>query len=91
MSSMSFIYDVFAAPTASFGKFDCAIGNMSSDQYRWKDPKLCSYRYLFLQTRIHSITMNQHNSVSHTFSVPNWSEICGLVDVLTVLLLSPTR
>ena len=25
------------------------------------------------------------------FSVPNWSEICGVVDVLTVLLLSPTR
>ena len=34
---------------------------------------------------------NQHNSVLHSFSVPNWSEICGVVDVLTVLLLSPTR
>ena len=29
---MRSIYDVFAAPTASFGKFDCAIGNMSSDE-----------------------------------------------------------
>ena len=26
-------------------------------------------------------------TVSGTFSVPNWSEMCGLVDVLTVLLL----
>ena len=33
MSSMRSIYDVFAAPTANFGKFDCAIGNMSSDKY----------------------------------------------------------
>ena len=82
---------VFAAPTASFGKFDCVIGNMSSDEYRWKDPKWRSYRYIFLQARTHSITINQHNSVSRTFSVANWSEMCGLVDVLTVLLSSPTR
>ena len=33
MSSMRSIYDVFAAPTASFGKFDCTIGNMSSEEY----------------------------------------------------------
>ena len=32
-----------------------------------------------------------HNSVKHAFSVPNWTEMCGLVDVLTVLPLSPTR
>ena len=55
--------------TASFGKFDCAIGNMGSDENRWKDSKWRSYRYIFYQTRTHSITMNQHNSVSHTFSV----------------------
>ena len=44
-----------------------------------------------LQTRIRIMTINQHNSVLHAFSVPNWSEICGVVDVLTVLLLPPTR
>ena len=33
---------------------------------------------------------NQHNSVLPTFPVPNWSEMCGTVDILTVLLLSPT-
>ena len=27
------------------------------------------------------MTINQHNSVKHVFSVPNWSEMCGLVDV----------
>ena len=27
------------------------------------------------------MTINQHNSVKHTFSVPNWSEMCRLVDV----------
>ena len=47
--------------------------------------------YILLQTRIRIMTINQHNSVLHAFSVPNWSEICGVVDVLTVLLLSPTR
>ena len=41
-----------------------------------------------LVTRIMTIT--QHNSVLHAFSVPNWSEICGVVDVLTVPQLSPT-
>ena len=35
--------------------------------------------------------MNKHNSVEHAFSLANWSEICGLVDVLTIVLLSPTR
>ena len=44
-----------------------------------------------LQTRIRIMTINQHNSVLHAFSVPNWSQICGVVEVLTVLLLSPTR
>ena len=34
---------------------------------------------------------NQHNSVLRAFSVPNWSEMCGVVDVLTVVLLSPTQ
>ena len=37
------------------------------------------------------MTINQHNSVKPAFSVPNWSEMCELVDVLTVLPLSPTR
>ena len=37
------------------------------------------------------MTINQHNSVLHAFSVPNWSEMCWVVDVWTVLLLSPTR
>ena len=41
-------------------------------------------------TRAHITTINQHNSVSHSFSVHNWSEMCGVVDVLTVLLFSPT-
>ena len=27
------------------------------------------------------MTTNQHNSVKHVFSVPNWSEMCGLIDV----------
>ena len=44
-----------------------------------------------LANQIHIMTINQHNSVKHAFSVPNWSEMCGLVDVLTVLPLSPTR
>ena len=56
-----------------------------------KDQKRCWYRYILLQTRIRIMMINQHNSVLHAFSVPNWSEICGVVDVLTVLLLSPTR
>ena len=30
---------------------------------------------------------SQHNSVLHAFSVPDWSEMCGVVGVLTVLLL----
>ena len=47
--------------------------------------------HILLQTRIRIMMINQHNSVLHAFSVPNWSEICGVVDVLTVLLLSPTR
>ena len=29
-------------------------------------------------------------TISRALSVPNWSEMCGLVGVLTVLLLSPT-
>ena len=90
MSSLRSIYDVLTSPTASFGKYDCAIGNMSSDEYWWKDPSWHSYLFIFLQTRTCSITINQRNSVSHTFSVPIWSEMCGIVDVLTILLLSPT-
>ena len=35
--------------------------------------------------------INQHNSILHDYFVPNWPEMCGVVDVLTVLLLSPTR
>ena len=34
---------------------------------------------------------SQHNSVLHVFSVPDWSEMCGVVGVLTVLLLLPTQ
>ena len=30
-----------------------------------------SHRYIFLQTRTHIMTINQHNSVRHAFSVPN--------------------
>ena len=37
------------------------------------------------------MTINQHNSAKHAFSVPNWPEMCELVDVLTASLLSPTR
>ena len=37
------------------------------------------------------MTINQHISVKPVFSVPNWSEMCELVDVLIVLPLSPTR
>ena len=37
-----------------------------------------------LQTRAHIMTINQHDSVSYTFSVPNWLEMCGVVNVLTV-------
>ena len=33
----------------------------------WKDPKRRSYRYIFLQTRTHSTTMNQHICFSHVF------------------------
>ena len=34
---------------------------------------------------------SQHNSVLHAFSVPDRSEMCGVVGVLTVLLLLPTQ
>ena len=34
---------------------------------------------------------SQHSSVLHAFSVPDWSEMCGVVSVLTVLLLLPTQ
>ena len=34
---------------------------------------------------------SQHNSVLHAFSVPDWSDMCGVVGVLTVLLLLPTQ
>ena len=37
------------------------------------------------------MTINQQNSVKYTFSVPNWSEMCRLVDVLTAPLLLPNR
>ena len=40
------------------------------------------------------MTIDQHNSVYHVYSVlnsVNWSEMCGFADVLTVLQLSPTR
>ena len=32
------------------------------------------YRCILLQTRTHIMMINQHNSVLHVFSVPNWSE-----------------
>ena len=44
-----------------------------------------------IQNDVHIMTINQHYSVSYAFSAPNWSEMCGVADVLTVLLLSPTR
>ena len=71
----------------------CTIGNMSSGRKIQKDVQIDTLLYIdtLLQTRTHSIMISQQTSVSHTFSVPNYSEMCGLVDVLTVLLLSPTR
>ena len=39
-----------------------------------------SIRIIANQTMTHIITINQHNSVLHAFSVPNWSELCGVVD-----------
>ena len=44
-----------------------------------------------LQTRSHIMMKSQHNSVLHAFSVPDWSEMCRVVGVLTVLLLLPTQ
>ena len=44
-----------------------------------------------LQTRSHIMMKSQHNSVLHAFSVPDWSEMCGAVGVLTALLLLPTQ
>ena len=32
-----------------------------------------------------------NNSVLHAFSVPDWSEMCGVVGVLTILPLLPTQ
>ena len=61
------LWCIWAAQTASFGKFDCAIGNMSSGEYRWNDPKWRSYQYIFLQTRTRGTTINQHNCFSHVF------------------------
>ena len=43
-------------------------------------------RYILLQTRSHIVTISQHNSVLHTFSVRDWSEMFGVINVLTVLL-----
>ena len=50
-----------------------------------------SYPYILLQTRTHIMTIKEHDSVLYALSVPDWSEMCGVVNVLTVLLLSPTR
>ena len=50
--------------------------------FKWKQ---------ILQTRSHIMLKSQHNSVLHVFSVPDWSEMCGVVGVLTVLLLLPTQ
>ena len=44
-----------------------------------------------LQTRSHITMKSQHNSVLHVFSLPDWSEMCGVVGFLTVLLLLPTQ
>ena len=44
-----------------------------------------------LQTRSHIMMKSQHNSVLHAFSVPDWSEMCRVIGVLTVLLLLPTQ
>ena len=44
-----------------------------------------------LQTRSHIMMKSQHNSVLHMFSVPDWSEMCRVIGVLTVLLLLPTQ
>ena len=47
---------------------------------RKKDPKWRPYWYILSQTRAHIMTINQHYSVSNAFSVPTWSEMCGVVD-----------
>ena len=39
-------------------------------------------RCILLQTRIHIMTISQHNSVLHTFSVTDWSEMCGEITPL---------
>ena len=45
----------------------------------------------FIAIHINANQNSYHDDKSSALSVPNYSEICGLVDVLTILLLSPTR
>ena len=37
-------------------------------------------RYILLQTRTPIMTISQYNSVLHAFSIPDYSEMCGVVD-----------
>ena len=54
-----------------------AIKTVSKMVGLWqKDQKWRPYRYILSQTWAYIMTINQHNSVSHAFSVPNWSEMC---------------
>ena len=41
--------------------------------------------------KLYIMMKSQHNSVLQVFSVPDWSEMCGVVGILTVLLLLPTQ
>ena len=59
--------------------------------YSAKKIQWCSYRYILLQTRTQIMIISQQDSVLSAFSVSDWSEMCRVVNALTVLLLSPTR
>ena len=56
------------------------IHNNSSLTFKWEQ---------ILEARSHIMMTSQHNSVLHAFSVPDWSEMCGVVDVLTVFYYRP--
>ena len=63
-------------------KMYCECSNTQFISFKWEQ---------ILQTWSHIMMKRQHNSVLHAFSVPDWSEMCRVVGVLTVLLLLPTQ
>ena len=69
---------------------DIVIFLSISNKCKFKITSQNDYWYILLQTKTRIMTITQHNSVLHAFSVPNWSEICRVVDVLTVPRLLPT-